>query len=426
MILLVAFFFILFIVIGIPIAFVLGMCGVPYLILNKSLPLTMVPQKLFTGLDSFLLVSLPFFLLASNIMNVGGITKRIVNFVNTTIGHIRGGLAHVNVVVSMIFAGLTGMALADTAAVGSILIPAMIDEGYEDDFSCALTASSSTIGPIIPPSFLFILYGLAVGGVSIAGLFLAGIIPGILLGLLQMAVVVFYSIKRDYPVKKRSSFKKIIKSFIKVFPALLVPVIMIGGIVFGIVTPTEAACLAVLVAFIVSIFIYRGLKISQLFKIFVETGIMVGSLMFILSGATLLSWILARERVPQIAVNALTSVSTNPIILLLIINIFLLVIGTVMDPTPSMLILAPLLLPVALAIGLGPIQFGVVITLNLVIGLTTPPVGVCLFVASSIGKVSVERISLAIIPFLLVNILVLLLVTYVPWITSFIPNLLLN
>jgi len=408
---------------GVPIAFVLGMTAIPYLIFLVDIPLTVVPQKMFSGIDSFLMVSLPFFVLASNIMNAGGITSKIVNFVNTTMGHIRGGLGHVNVVVSMIFAGLTGMAMADTAAVGTLLIPAMKKEGYEEDFACAVTASSSTIGPIIPPSFIFILYSLVVGGVSIAGLFLAGVIPGILLGLFQMALVAYYSIKRDYPIKKRAAIGKMIKSFFDVIPALTVPVIMIGGIVSGIFTATESAAMAVVVALLVSFFLYRSITLSTFFKMLIDTGIMVGSLIFILSGAMVFAWLLTSEQVPQMAVNYITGISSSIIVSLLIINVFLLVVGTFMDPTPAMLIMAPILLPVAMKLGLDPIQFGVMISLNLVIGLTTPPVGGCLFVAASISDVSVERISRAIWPFLLVNILVLLLVTYIPWITHFVPNL---
>ena len=415
--------FLILLLAGVPIAFVLGMTALPYLMILVDIPLTVVPQKMFAGIDSFLMVSLPFFLLASNIMNSGGITRKIVDFVNTTMGHVRGGLAHVNVVVSMIFAGLTGMAMADTAAVGTLLIPAMKEEGYEEDFACAVTASSSTIGPIIPPSFIFILYSLVVGGVSIAGLFLAGVIPGILLGLFQMALVVFYSVRRGYPVKKRAPILKMIKSFVAVLPAMSVPVIMIGGIVSGVFTATESAATAVAVALFLSFFLYRSLTFPQFFKMLIDTGIMVGSLIFILSGATVFAWLLTSEQVPQMAVKYITGISSSPFVSLLLINVFLLIIGTFMDPTPAILIMAPILLPVALKLGLNHIQFGVMISLNLVIGLTTPPVGGCLFVASSISDVSVERISQAIWPFLIVNILVLMLVTYVPWVTGFFPSL---
>jgi len=415
--------FIVLLLCGVPIAFVLGMTALPYLILLGDIPLTIIPQKMFTGLDSFLMVSLPFFLLASSIMNSGGITERIVAFVNITLGHIRGGLAHVNVAVSMVFAGLAGMAMADTAAVGGLLIPAMVKDGYDEDFACAVTASSSTIGPIIPPSFLFILYSLVAGGVSVAALFLAGVIPGLLLGLFNMALVVAYSIKRGYPAKKRASVLKMLKSFLRVIPALFVPVIMIGGIVSGIFTATEAAAIAVVAALIVSIFFYREMKISNLFRLVVDTGIVVGSLAFILSGATVFAWILTAEQVPQLAIKYLTAISSNPYVILFLMNVFLLLIGTFMDPTPSMLILAPILLPIAVSLGMSPVHFGVVITLNLVIGLTTPPVGGCLFIASSISRISVERIGRAIWPFLLVNILVLLLITYVPWLTGIIPSL---
>ncbi len=423
--LIVAVCFALFLLAGIPIAFVIGMAAVP-LVIIRDMPLTIIPHKMFTGLNSFIMVSLPFFILASNLMNTGGITQRIITFVNHTLGHIRGGLAYVNVGVSMVFAGLTGMASADTAAVGSLLIPAMKKEGYDADFSAAVTACSSTIGPIIPPSFLFIVYSLVVGGVSLAALFLAGIIPGILLGLFQMIVVAYYSVKRGYPFKKRVPVLKMLKSFIVVIPALLIPFIMIGGLVFGVFTATEAADIACVAALFVSIFLYRELKVSKVFGILVETGIMVGSLMLILCGATIFAWVLTAERVPHMAAQFIGTISSNPIVIMLVVNTFLLAVGTVMDPTPSMIILAPILLPIALNAGLNVIQFGVMITLNLVIGLTTPPMGICLFIASSISKVSVETISRAIWPFLVSNTLVLLMVTFIPWITDFIPSLLLR
>lgn len=419
-------FFLALLLIGFPIAFALGITSIPYLLLKTDIPLTLIPQKFFGGLDSFLFVSLPFFLLAGSIMNSGGITDRIVHFCNVTLGHVRGGLGHVNVVVSMIFAGFSGMAMADTAAVGGILIPAMVKDGYDEDFTCAVTAASSTISPIIPPSFLFILYSMMAGGISVATLFLAGVIPGILLGLFQMGLVVYYSIKRKYPVKKRAPVLEMFKAFFKMLPSLIVPLVMIGGIVLGAFTATEAANIAVLLALVVSIFVYRELKITQLFKHFVDTGVTMGSLAYILAGATVFAWVLTREKIPQMAAQFFIEGNFGPIWTLVLLNIFLLFVGLFMDPTPSMIILAPIFLPIAQAAGLTPIQFGVMITLNLVIGLTTPPVGGCLFVASSISKVPIERISRVVLPFVGVNILVLLLVTYVPWVTTFIPNLILG
>jgi tripartite ATP-independent transporter DctM subunit len=424
--------FLLLCLFGAPIAFVLGISSVPYLLITgkKSL-MTIIPQLQFVGLDNFLILAAPFFLLASNLMNEGGITVRIINFTNKIVGHIRGGLGHVAVVTSMIFAGLTGTAMSDAAAVGGILIPALKKEGYHEEFVAALIASASTTGPIIPPSFLFVLYSLVAGGVSVAALFIAGIIPGIMIGVANMILVGIYAYRRGLPKKKRATIKEMVITLFQVLPAALVPIVMIGGLVGGVFTATEAACAAVITGLIVGFVFIRDFKFTKeslgaLFKIIVNTGVTVGSLLYILAGASILAWVLTNERVPHQIAQGITMLSSNPVIILMIINIFLLIVGCFMDPTPSMLILAPILLPLVLKIGIHPVHFGVMITLNLVIGLTTPPVGGCLFVVSAITKLSIERISRAIWPFLIANTTVLFIITYVPWTCMFLPNLLLR
>jgi C4-dicarboxylate transporter, DctM subunit len=416
--------FVTLILVGIPIAFVLGMTAVPYII-AKGLDLVIVPQRLYTGLDSFLMVSFPFFLLASELMNIGGITIRIVDFVDSALGHIRGGLAHTAVVVCMIFGGLTGMASADLAAVGGLLIPAMKKNGYRADFTAALLASSAGMGPIIPPSFLFVVYSMVVGGVSIAGLFLAGIIPGILLGVGNMAVVAIFAYKEKFPKKERAPLKKIFISFLKVLPPMSVPTVMIGGLVLGVVTATEAADIACVMALIVGL-AYKELNWSKIYRRFVDIGIMSGALNFILSGATVFAFVLSSEMIPQKTAHLIATMTNDPLMVLLIINGFLLIVGCFMDPMPSMIILAPLLLPMVRNAGMDLIQFGIMITLNLVIGMLTPPVGNSLFIASTISKVSIEKISIAAWPFLISNIITLLVVTYVPWVTHFLPNIFLR
>ena len=416
---------------GAPVAFFLGMAAVPYLLLQGDLELTIIPQQQFVGLDSFLMVALPFFLLASNLMNEGGITERIVDMCNKVIGHIRGGLAHVAIVACMIISGLSGMAMSDAAAIGQLMIPSMKKEGYEEAFACAVVSSAAVNGPIIPPSFLFVLYCLVAGGVSLGALFLAGLIPGVLICIANMVVAGYYAHRFKYPIKKRASMREVIVTFFRVLPAAMVPIIMIGGMVFGVFTPTEAACVAVLVAYLVAFVFLREFTFSKaglrrIFKMIVDTGVTVGSLQYILSGAMIFAWVLTSERIPHQVAEMITNFSNNPTVILLIINAFLLVVGCFMDPTPSMLILAPIFLPLILKIGMDPIQFGVVITLNLTIGLLTPPVGGILFVVSTITKVPIERIVKRLGWFLIADCACLFAVTYIPWLTTWLPHLLMG
>jgi C4-dicarboxylate transporter DctM subunit len=405
----ISFFF--FLIIGVPVAFVLGLTPLVALITQGETPLVLVAQRIFTGMDSPVLMAVPFFILAGNIMGAGGMTQRLVRFCNVIVGPLRGGLAYINVAISMLFAGITGAAVADTSAVGSILIPAMKKEGYDSDFSAAVTATSSTIGPVIPPSIPFIIYGV-LGEVSIASLFLAGFVPGIMLGLFQMIVIWFYAQKRQYPKRSRPSFQEAIRVSVDAFLVLLMPIIILGGILSGIFTPTESACIAVFYALFIGLFVYRDIHLRDLPRILIRTGVTSSLVMLVIGTASIFSWLLASEEIPHLVTHAILNLTHNKILILLLMNILLLVIGTFMETTASLIILTPVLLPLMLKIGVDPLHFGVILVLNLVIGLTTPPVGVCLFVACAIGQTTLERLSRAILPFLVASIAVLIICTY--------------
>ncbi len=414
--------FLLTMLIGLPIAFALGLSSV-FVAFSQDYQLLQWAQRIYSGLDSFTLLAVPFFVLAGNIMNTGGITERLVDFAQYAVGRISGGLAQTNILVSMLFAGISGAAVADTSAIGSVLIPAMEKEGYDSDFSAAITVASSSAGPIIPPSILMVLYGVSTG-TSIGALFLAGMVPGILLGVGLMIVTYIYARRRNYPrLKIDFELKVFLRKFKDVLIPLLAPVIIVGGIVGGIFTPTEAASVAVLYALIVTLFIYRELELADLPGVFLSSGLLSGVILLIIGFANTVAWIISMERVGVTVAGSIQAFTDNTLLFLLLINLFLLFIGMFMEAGAAIIILAPILSPLAQQYGIHPLHFGFVMVLNLTIALSTPPIGICLFVGSKISGVDVKRLSIAILPFLMLLIGVLLLVTYVPAISMWVPEI---
>lgn len=407
--------FLFLLAIGIPVAYSLGLSSAIYFLV-AGMPLNMMAQRFFSGLDSFTLLCIPGFILAGNLMNSGGITSRIIYFCNKLVGHIRGGLSLANIGASMIFAGISGTAVADAASIGGILIPAMIKEGYEDDFAVGVTAASSCIGPIIPPSLPMIIAA-TMTGLSVSKMFVAGAIPGVLLGGGMMLVSYYISCKRKHPKQARASFKEILIGAKDALWALLMTVLILVGIIGGIVTPTEASIIAVVYALIVGAFVYKELTLKKFPKILVDSAVTTASIMLLVGFANIFAYIMSKEQIPQMIADWMLGVTQNPIIILLLINILLLFVGTFMETIAALLILFPVLLQVTSAVGINPIHFGIIMVLNLVLGLTTPPVGVCLFVTSSIGKISLSKASKGILPFLVVNLIVLIIVTYFPPVT---------
>ena len=415
------FIFIILLFIGLPLVFVLGLTGMIYIIIQDN-SLLLVPQRMFVQIDSFVLMAVPLFLLAGNLLSEGGFTVRILRFCKAFVGHVRGGLGYVNVLASMLFAGISGSALADVFGLGSIEIPMMVKDGYDKDFAAAVTASSSIIGPIIPPSIAFVVFG-AIANVSIAALLLGGILPGILLGIAMMAIVGWISKIRNYPKSEiRATLKEIFYATKESILAIIAPIIIIGGILSGIFTPTEAAVIADVYALIIALFIYKEIKFSDLPRIFLKSAIATAACFLIISTAGIFGWMLAAEEIPVKIMIFIQSISSNPIIILILINILLLFIGTWMDLTATLIVLTPVLLPVAISIGMNPVHFGVMMILNLEIGHITPPMGLCLFGAATVSKLPVEKVIKALIPFIIACIFVLFLVAYIPDLVLLIPN----
>lgn len=422
----IALIFMVLLLAGVPVAFVLGLTSIFYLVLSGNFDFFLtVPQRMIAAPNNFSLLAIPLFVLAGEIMNSGGITKRLADFSRSLVAHLRGGLAYVNILVSALLSAIVGSANAVAAIQSTFMVPEMKKDKYDDDYSAAVTAGGSIMGPIIPPSLIFILYGVAANA-SIGALFLAGIVPGILLMIGFFGLAFMYARKKGFPVKKRASVGTVGKSFLHAFPALIVPVLIIGGIFSGQFTPTEAGAIGSVIAFIVGMYIYKDLKFIHIPNVLIRTGVISAAVLIINSTASVFSWTITMESIPQMIANALLTISESPWVILLIINIFLLIVGMFLEPLSAIIILVPILLPVVDLLGIDPIHFGVVVSLNLTIGLITPPVGLVLFVVSGITKVSFVRLSKAIVPFAIVAIIVLFIITYIPSIVTFLPELFLS
>ncbi len=415
--------FIALLLLRVPIAIVLGITSIAYIILSGNIVmLSTTPQRLYSGLESYGLLAIPLFMLAGELMNSGGITRRLIQFAKVMFGHYRAGLAYVNVVANMFLASIIGSATAQIAMMSRIMVPAMEKEGYKREFGAATTASAALLGPIIPPSMLFIIYGVS-SGASIGHMFMAGILPGILLAISFIAVIIFIGYKHQLPKSEKEPFKNMISAAVNVLPALSVPGIIIWGILSGVFTPTESAAIACLIGLIVGFFIYRDLKINQLPQILVNTAITTATVTMLIAMANLFGWVLAFERIPQQVTEWMVTLTENPLIFLLLTNLLLLLVGTVIDGIAALVILVPIFMPLIATYGIDPIHFGIIISINLTIGLLTPPVGAGLFIASSIGEVKFETLSKAVWPFLLAAIIVLMILTVWDDLVLWIPSL---
>lgn len=413
---------IFFFLLNVPIAVAIGLASLSAILWSGAIPPVVLVQKMFTATDSFPLMAVPFFILAGSLMEFGGISRRLIDFANSIVGRFSGGLAFVAIVASMFFGAISGAAVACVAAIGTILIPAMVRRGYDTPYATAVQATAGTLGVMIPPSIPMIIYGVLTG-VSIGGLFMGGILPGILVAVSLMFVAWLIARKKGYKGDEKASGAKIWATFKDAIIALLMPVIILGGIYGGVFTPTEAAVVAVIYGFIVGAFVYRELSLSKLKDILVNTSVGTATIMFIIATSSVFSWILTAQRVPQAVAEAILSVSKNPVVILTLINILLLFIGTFMETVASIIILVPVLYPVVTQIGVDPLHFGIIIVVNLAIGMVTPPLGVCLFVGCGISGISLEAISKAAWPFIAIMIAAVLVLTYVPWISLVLPKL---
>jgi tripartite ATP-independent transporter DctM subunit len=418
--------FLALVALSVPIAFAMMLTGFIYIATTGNVPMTFIPQAIVGGSSSYTVLCMPFFMLVGELMNRGGITTQIFNFSNSLVGHIRGGLGHVNVLGSVIFAGMSGSAAADAAGLGSVEIQAMKDQGFDADFAVGITAASSTIGPIIPPSSPMVLFGIT-AYVSIGALFLGGLVVGVLMAIFMMITVYIIAKRRNYPMRdKRATFKEIWSTFIKAAPSLLTPGIIIGGILTGVFTATEAAAISVLYALFLGVFVNKEVDFKNFIKILDTTVENIGMCLMLAGAGTLFGWMIGLEKVAENAAAGLFSISSNPYVLLLIINLFLLFVGTFMETTASIFILVPILMPIVAKIGMNPVQFGVVMVLALMIGLLTPPTAICLSITSKLGGISYDRAFKATTPYFIGLLITLALINIFPELTLFVPRMFLG
>lgn len=416
--------FVVLLLANVPIAFAIGLSTLFTVFTIGGIPaLKTVAHTIATGIDSFALLAIPFFILAGLLMGRGGIAHRLIDFANVLVGRFRGGLSYVNIMTCMLFGAISGSSVAAVSSVGGFMIPIMNKAGYNREFNASVTITAATTGLLIPPSNVMIVYSLATGGVvSIAAIFLAGFIPGILMGLGLMVVSGFISIKRNYGKGVSVNLREALSKFRKALPPLLLIVIVLGGILGGFFTATEASAIAVLYAFFLSVCIYKEVKLKEIPEILLQCGITTAVVMLLIGTSVAMSWVLAFEDLPQQITSGLLGISSNKIVILLIINVLLLLVGTFMDMTPAILIFTPIFLPIMESLGVHPIHFGIIMIMNLCIGLCTPPVGSCLFVGCGIANTTISKIIRHLLPFFAAMVVVLFVITYIPWLTMVVPE----
>lgn len=421
---LLALVFALLLFAGVPISFAIGTAAVSALLLSldPAAATTVIAQRMATGLDSFALLAIPFFILSGQLMNRGGIARRLIDLAKVIVGRLPGGLAYVNVLGSMLFGSISGSAVAAAAAIGGTMSPMMKREGYDREFSAAVNIASAPIGLLIPPSNIMVVYSLASGGVSIAALFLAGYVPGIVLGLALMLIVAIIAKRRRYPVGEKVGLSAGVRIFLSALPSLLLVAIVMGGIILGWFTPTEASAIAVAYTFVLSVVIYREIKWSELPRLLTDSAATTAIVLLLVGTSMGMSWVMSSANIPQTISETLVALTENKILLLLIINALLLVVGCFMDMTPAVLIFTPILLPVVTKLGMSPLHFGLVLIFNLCIGLCTPPVGSCLFVGCGVAGTTIAKVWRPLLPFFFAMFVVLLLVTYWPALSLALPR----
>ncbi|WP_170328476.1 TRAP transporter large permease [Ruegeria arenilitoris] len=418
--LIILFFATLFL--GVPVAFTMGIAGISAIFIDGSLNPLVATQRMFAGIDSFPLMAVPFFILASELMTACGLTNALLRFANALVGHVRGGLGHVNILVSMLFAGISGSALADAAGPSAIVMRMMREAGYEKNYAGALSAATATIGPIIPPSILAVIFAISTNGVTVAGLFLAGIVPGVLLGVALAVANHIVSTRYGYRGREhRATLTELRSATLSAIPALIMPAIILGGILFGVFTPTEAGAVASAYALFLG-FLLRAFTIRTLYAAFVRAAVVTSSVFLIVAMASIFAWLLTYLQIPQELAKLITQITENRLGILFILAGFALICGFFIDTLPALIILTPILGPIAYSAGIDPLQFGMMLVLNLTIGMITPPVGPVLFVIATVGQLKIERLSKAVLPLLLAELVVLLLVILVPSVSTFIPN----
>ncbi len=416
--------FVVLIGIGVPIAWSIGISGLLTMLPSISaMPaFTTIAQRMATGLDSFALLAIPFFIFAGQIMNRGGIAQRLIDFAKSIVGALPGGLAHVNIIASMLFGAISGSAAAAASAIGGFMGPQMEREGYSKEFAAAVNITSSTTGLVIPPSNILIVYSLASGGASIAALFLAGYIPGILTGLFLMVVAAFWAKRRGFPTGQRSSASEVLKTFVAAFPSLLLLVVVIGGIVVGIFTATEASAVAVLYCLLLALY-YKEIELKDLRSILLSSVGTTSIVTLLIATSISMSWVMSYENIPQQITDLLLGISDNKIVILFIINLILLFVGIFMDMTPAVLIFTPIFLPIVTELGMDPVHFGIIMVMNLCIGVCTPPVGSVLFIGVGVAQTTIQKVIRPLLPLFITMLAALLLTTYIPALTLWLPSL---